>query len=421
MLSCAIPQSIFLKIPTPRAGEFHQAAAGCAFTHLQADFTRNPRRVKNQFRQVGLMVDPLSGYGSKILDGISRYVERKPNWRVAYFDRERSELADLVAHWQGDAIICTVVDQRFHEAAASREIPVVNVAGLLDEAKVVSVLSDDHEIGKMAAEHLLDRGFTRFAYVRRRDGTHYSLDRGKGFQKRIEQTGAKVTTINIPATYSEEDLIAKLAALPRPLGVFASLDRIGALVLEACWNADIKIPEEIAVIGAGNHKQLCDLCSPTLSSVEVDMERRGFEAAALLDRILEGEKPPKQPFRIPPAHVVERRSTDVFAFNDPDVVAALRFIREHADVTIKARDVVAATNISRRSLEGRFNKLINRTLHEEIWRAHFDLAMRLLASSDLSLQEVAERSGFRTASALVNLFRQRMGVTPKEYRIANRR
>jgi LacI family transcriptional regulator len=106
------------------------------------------------------MVDPLSGYGSKILDGISRYVERKPNWRVAYFDRERSELAELVAGWQGDGIICTVVDQRFHEAAASRTIPVINVAGLLDEAKVVSVLSDDYEIGRMAAEHLLDRGFT---------------------------------------------------------------------------------------------------------------------------------------------------------------------------------------------------------------------------------------------------------------------
>ena len=103
------------------------------------------------------------------------------------------------------------------------------------------------------------------------------------------------------------------------------------------------------------------------------------------------------------------------------MVSALRFIREHADTTIKVRDVVAATTISRRSLEGRFNTLIGRTLHEEIWRGHFDLAMRLLSSSDLSLQEVAERSGFRTASALVNLFRQRLGVTPKEFRVANRR
>ncbi|TAE77754.1 MAG: helix-turn-helix domain-containing protein [Verrucomicrobia bacterium] len=377
--------------------------------------------MKNQFRQVGLMVDPLSGYGSKILDGISRYAQQKPNWRVAYFDRERSELAELVGGWQGDGLICTVVDQRFHDAAASRSIPVVNVAGLLNESEIVSVLSEDEEIGRMAAEHLLDRGFTHFTFIRRRDGSRYSQDRGNGFRKRIERSGSKVTTIQLPANHSEADLIARLAALPRPLGVFASLDRIGALVLEACWNADFKVPEEVAIIGAGNHNQLCGLCTPTLSSVEVDMERRGYEAAALLDRLIEGEAPPREPVRIPPAHVVERRSTDVFAFSDPNVVAALRFIREHADTSIKARDVVAATSISRRSLEGRFNMLIGRTLHEEIWRAHFDLAMRLLASSDLSLQEVAERSGFRTASALVNLFRQRLGVTPKEYRVSNRR
>ena len=341
------------------------------------------------------MVDPLSGYGIKILDGISRYAQRKPGWRIAYFDRERKELADLVESWQGDGMICTVVDQRFHDAAASRKIPVVNVAGLLDGSELVSVLSDDRSIGKMAAEHLLDRGFTNFAYIRRRDSTRYSQDRGEGFRTRIEEADWKVTQINLAANPSDEDLIAKLAGLPRPLGIFTSLDRIGAMVLEAC--------------------------SPTLSSVEVDMERRGYEAAELLDRLLEGAAPPQEPMRIPPAHVVERRSTDVFAFNDPDLVAALRFIRENSHRSIKVRDVVAATTISRRSLEGRFNSLIGRTLHDEIWRAHFDLAMRLLSSSDLSLQEVAERSGFRTASALVNLFRLRLGVTPKEFRVANRR
>lgn len=390
-------------------------------THLQEASSRNASQVKTPFRHIGLMLDPLSGYGSKILDGISRYVQQKPNWRMAFFDRERRELADLVGTWQGDAIICTVVDQRFHDAAASRTIPVINVAGLLDETEVTSVLSDDRAIGRMAAEHMLDRGFTNFAFVRKRDGSHYSTDRGAGYQSRVEEAGFKVTTISLSMNHTDEELIAKLEGLPRPLAIFTALDRIGAMVLEACWNADFKVPEEIAIVGAGNHQQLCELCSPTLSSVEVDMERRGYETAALLDRILEGEKRPEEPLRIPPAHVIERRSTDVFAFDDADVVAALRFIRQHSDSTIKVRDVVAATTISRRSLEGRFNSLIGRTLHEEIWRAHFDLAMRLLSSSDLSLQEVAERSGFRTASALVNLFRQRLGVTPKEFRVSNRR
>jgi LacI family transcriptional regulator len=151
------------------------------------------------------------------------------------------------------------------------------------------------------------------------------------------------------------------------------------------------------------------------------MERRGYEAARLLDGILEGGPRPTEPTLIPPAHVIERHSTNVYAFDDMDVVAALQFIRENAFRTINVRDVVAATTISRRSLEGRFNRLIGRTLHEEIWQAHFDLATRLLASSDLSLQEIAQRSGFRTASALVNLYRHRLGITPKEYRIANRR
>ena len=367
------------------------------------------------------MLDPLSGYGSKILDGISRYVQQKPNWRISLFDRERGELADLVANWQGDALICTVVDQRIHDAAASRTIPVINVAGLLDESTVVSVLSDDHAIGRMAAEHLLDRGFSNFAFVRLRDRTRYSETRGLGFQERVEEAGKKVTAINLTANPTEVEIIAKLTKLPRPLGIFTALDRIGGMVLEACWKADLKVPEEIAVVGAGNHKQLCELSSPTLSSVEVDMERRGYEAAALLDRILEGEQPPSEPVRIPPAHVIGRRSTDGFAFADSEVVAALTFIRSHADTTIKVRDVVAATAISRRSLEGRFNTLVGRTLHDEIWRVHFDLAMRLLASSDLSLQEVAQRSGFRTASALVNLFGLRLNVTPKEFRVANRR
>ncbi|WP_367873797.1 substrate-binding domain-containing protein [Luteolibacter sp. Populi] len=377
--------------------------------------------MKPSHLHIGLMLDPLSGYGSKILDGISRYVQRKPNWRVAYFDRERRELADLVETWQGDAIICTVVDQRFREAAATRTIPMINVAGLMDETEVCSVLADDHAIGRMAAEHLIDRGFKNFAFVRKRDGTRYSTDRGSGFQARVEEAGGKVVTIQLNMNHSDEELIEKLAALPRPLGIFTALDRIASMVMEACWKADFKVPEEIAIVGAGNHQQLCELSSPTLSSVETDMERRGYEAAALLDRILSGEARPKEPVRIAPAHVVARRSTDVYAFDDGDVVAALRFIRENSDCTIKVKDVVAATTISRRSLEGRFNSLIGRTLHDEIWRAHFDLAMRLLSSSDLSLQDVAERSGFRTASALVNLFRQRLGVTPKEFRVSNRR
>lgn len=369
---------------------------------------------------IGVMVEALNGYGTKILDGFSRYVQQKPNWRIALFDRERKELRELLGSWEGDAILCTLVDQSFYDAAARRDIPIVNVSGLINDTDIPSVVSDDLAVGRMAAEHLLDLGFQNFAYVRRSDGTSYAQARSEGFNQRLQEAGMKSVEIDLSSNKPDDELLEALKSLPRPLGVFTALDRIAPMVIEACRKMDLKVPEEIAIIGAGNHKQLCDLCSPTLSSVELDMERRGSEAAALIDRLLTGDPNPAQPIRIPPAFVEHRRSTDIYAFDDPDVVKALRFIRENAHNTIKVRGVVAATSISRRSLEGRFNTLIGRTLHEEIWRVHLELAKRLLSSSDLSLQEVAEKSGFRTASALVNYFRLRFNVTPREFRVANR-
>ena len=369
---------------------------------------------------IGLMIDALNGYGHKILNGVSRYARQKSNWRIAFFDRESDELANLVRTWKGDGIICTAIDSRFSSAAEERDIPVLNVTGRAKSPKLIDVIGDSREAGAMAARFLLARGFQNFAMIGRKETAIFSEERCLGFTAVIEAAGFKTEIFPVSMT-DEHELSAWLAKQPRPLAVAATGDRQASMVIEACWRLGIRVPEEVSVLGIGNYEQLCDLSSPTLSSVDVDMERRGYEAARLLDGILDGGQRPTEPTLIPPAHVVERHSTNVYAFDDLDVVSALQFIRENAFRTINVKDVVAATSISRRSLEGRFNRLIGRTLHEEIWQAHFDLATRLLASSDLSLQEIAQRSGFRTASALVNLFRQRFGITPKEYRIANRR
>jgi LacI family transcriptional regulator len=372
-------------------------------------------------RHIGLMIEPLGGYRNKLLTGISRYVQQKPDWRIAFFDRERRELAELVATWQGDGIICTLADQRLRQAALRRRMPVINVAALIDEPAVVNVISDDRAVGRMGAEFFLGRGFRNFGFIRSRENLRYIANRSGGFIDRVAGEDIRAAVISLAQGSAGGELARWIARLPRPLALMATTDRLAADALEACWQLGLKVPEEIAVLGIGDSDPMCELCSPTLSSVHLDMERRGYEAAALLDRLLQGKRRPTAPVLIPPANVVERRSTDVYAFNDRNLAAALRFIRDHASRTIKVADVVAATKLSRRSLEGRFNELVGRTIHDEIWRAHFDLAQRLLTSTDLGLQEVAQRSGFRTASALVNLFRQRLGVTPKEYRVANRR
>ena len=151
------------------------------------------------------------------------------------------------------------------------------------------------------------------------------------------------------------------------------------------------------------------------------MEARGFEAASVLFRLLSGDPAPTRPIFISPAGVVTRRSTDTYSYNDPDLINALRFIQDHADQSIKVKEVVAATSISRRSLENRFSKHFSRSLHDEIWRVHFEKAKHLLITTDLSLQEIAERSGFRAASALANLFKRKTDLTPRAYRAEHRR
>lgn len=371
------------------------------------------------YRHIGLMIESLHSYGSKILTGISRYAHQKPDWRIAYFDREQKELEDLVGSWQGDGIICSAVDAPFANAAASRDLPVINVTGRFLDPRLVNITSDDRAVGEMAAKFLLGRGFESFGYLRRKNSSPFADERGRGFADAVNAAGYKVESLAI-GNGGDEEVERWLAGLPRPLAVLGATDRVASIVIEACWKLGLRVPEEISVLGIGNSEQLCELCSPTLSSVNVDMERRGYEAAECLDRILQGLPVPEEVRLVPPACIVERKSTHTFAFDDADIVAALKFIHEHAPESIKVMDVVKSTKISRRSLEGRFNKLIGHTIHDEIWKAHFELARRLLSSSDLPLQVVAERSGFRTSSALVNLFRQRFGQTPKEYRIANR-
>lgn len=372
-------------------------------------------------RHIGLMIEPLGGYRDMLLAGISRFVHQQPDWRIALFDRERRDLAELVATWQGDGIICTLADPRLRAAALARRIPVVNAAALIDEPRIPCVLSDDRAVGRCGAEFFLDRGFQHFGFIRSRDKVHFLAARAGGFTERLAASGHTAAVIALPPTGADRMLAAWLAGLPRPLALMGATDRFAAMALEACWTLDLKVPEQVAVLGTGNAEAMCELCSPTLSSIHLDMQRRGYEAAALLDRLLRGHRRPTTPRLIPPAGVIERRSTDVHAFDDPDLVAALRFIRDHAAGSIKVDDVVGATQLARRSLEGRFKQLVGRTIHDEIWRAHFDLARRLLTTSDLGLQDIAAQSGFRTASALVNLFRQRFGMTPKQYRVAHRR
>jgi LacI family transcriptional regulator len=281
------------------------------------------------------------------------------------------------------------------------------------------VETDDREIARLATNHFLERGFRHFAYCGD-DRFNWSRWRGDHFCKLLETAGHRCH-IFVPLRQQSDTQIRAmedwLRQLPKPVGVFACYDIRGQQVLDACRNAGLAVPDEIAVLGVDNDELLCELASPHLSSVVPDTHRAGYEAAALLARMMKGEHLPVVEVRIAPIGVHGRQSTDVLATDDPHVVRAVRFIRDHACEPIKVRDLLRAVPLSRKVLETRFKKLLNHTLHDEIVRVKVDRVKQLLVNTDLTLADIAGRTGFEHSEYLSVIFKRETGVTPAVYRV----
>jgi len=207
-----------------------------------------------------------------------------------------------------------------------------------------------------------------------------------------------------------------LKSLPNPIGLIACNDVRGRHVLEACLNMGIRVPDTMAVIGVDNDDLFCDCCQPPLSSVEIDSEQAGFQAARLLDRMMKGKIHSARRIIAKPTHVVERHSTNILAMTDIEVAAALRFIRQTRGRNINVRDVLDQIPLSRRSLEMRFKKAAGRSIHQEIQTCRLQWVGELLRTTDLPLAKVAELAGYSSLSYMDVLFQRQTGLTPLKYK-----
>jgi LacI family transcriptional regulator len=162
---------------------------------------------------------------------------------------------------------------------------------------------------------------------------------------------------------------------------------------------------------------LCELSSLPLSSVILNAQQIGYEAAALLDRLMAGESAPETPVLVKPIGVAERHSTDVLAIADRQIAAALKYIREHAcDDGVDVESLLRAVPLSRSVMERRFSQILGSSPKGEILRVRLGRVCQLLAESDLTLAEVAKIAGFEHPEYMSRLFRKKMGVTPGEFR-----
>ncbi len=364
--------------------------------------------------KVGIFIDSIGTFGRGVTRGVLAY-QRYRQWQLSMLRTWIFQPAAFIDHWSGDGLIAMIPDDDIAQSLAATGKPFVCVSSLLPELYPVSVVADDFAVGQMAAHHFLDRGFRNFGFCGQSDSdppSSFVVNRRGGFVHEIEQAGFTVQSIA-----KVDDLEHLLKNIMLPAAIFASNDELGIRVISMAERLGLRVPEQIAVLGVDNDDLLVESGSISLSSIQLPTFKIGFEAASLLDQIIRGIAPAQTLLKMPPVEVVTRKSTDITAIADPDLTAALAFIRQHVAEPIGVPDVVSAVPVSRRVLERRFQKHLQRSLFEEIQRVHIERACSLLIDTELSIADVAQASGFSCRSRFHAAFARATGRTPKDYRM----
>jgi LacI family transcriptional regulator len=297
--------------------------------------------------------------------------------------------------------------------------PAVNVWINSPDHRLPRVLADFAAAGRLAARHLKDRGLKRFGFLgRERDAAARLLLEG------FRAGAGEVDVLLVPMDPSDaagwrrlrDPLRRWIASRLHPVGIFASADILGRHLAEICGQEDLRIPDDVAIVGSGNTALVCDQLEPGLSSIEYGFERVGLRAAELLELLMKGRRPSSGPILVPPSGIVTRRSSNVFAVEEPTVAAAMKAIWARASKPLKISAILTDVPASRRTLERRFRQVLGRTIHDEIRRAHVELAKQLLVETSDPLKTVASNSGFRDPQQFSRVFRAAEGRTPLEFR-----
>ncbi len=377
----------------------------------------------SQVCRIGLVLGFGLGFYRDILRGIKLYAEGRPEWLFTPIAPEMRGMTSLRGLGLR-GLIAHISNSTMAEKLLRLGLPVVNVAAVLPELPFARVMVDHNAVGRMAADHLLDRGLRHFGFVGYQEHA-FSIGREAGFRERIDRAGATLSIFHARVPWrrdptgiwpSNSNLPNWLAGLPLPAGILTSHDPQGVQVSEACRLDGLRVPDDVAIVGVDDDDLLCELARPSLSSVALPSVQIGLQAAALLDRLVTGQPPPPSPVLLPPREVVVRQSSDILAIDDPDVAAAARFIRDHSNKPIRVAEVLNAIPVSRRGLERRFRKILRRGIWEEIRRSHLEHGKTLLAGSEIPMAEVARRAGFSDSRQLSVVFRQETGMTPTAYR-----
>lgn len=382
-------------------------------------------------RRIALLIESSRAYGRECLLGVARYARTHGPWEILHLERALDErLPRQVSEWAPSGLLTRIDSPAHYKAVDALQLPTVDLRGAY-RPTLGAIFDTDHEmVSRLAFEHFRDLGFRSYAYCGYQ-GVDFSDTRGEAFVRFVEEYGFKANVFIPKRRVTSEEvtrreslgeleagggLVGWLGSLPAPTAIMACNDMRGRQVLRACSEIGISVPDEIAVVGVDDDEVICELSIPPLSSVEPDAERLGFEAAAMLDSLLDGGQVPDNTVFVPPRGMRPRLSSETSAIDDPTVSQAVQVIRDRACEPLQMRDLLQTLGVSRSTLERRFRELLGRSPAAQIDLMRMRRAQTLLLETDYKLSRVAKATGYQSAAQFVNSFKRSFGVTPGAFR-----
>jgi LacI family transcriptional regulator len=375
-------------------------------------------------RRIALFLGQDVGFCRDVIRGIRAYAIDKPDW-VFQNGPPESSVVQAFRQWKPHGIIAQLLTAELAGEVLKLRKPVVDTSCSVPRLRAPQVDVDHEAVGRLAAEHFLERGHRHFGFFGS-DWAHYSKLREESFRLRLARAGYTVSAcyveylLRVPALVESRRAAQRvrrwLEELPKPVAILAANDVPARELADACRRFGLRVPDDVALLGVDNDDLECGLTSPPLSSVATPSRRIGYEAAKLLDELMAGKPAPREGVFLPPIGIVTRASTDAWAIRDAAVVAALNFIRSRAADDIRVDQVATHAAAGRRMLEYKFRHLVGHTILEEIRRVRLQRVKQLLSDTDLPMPAVARRSGFSTPQRMSVVFRQATGLTPSAYR-----
>ena len=375
-------------------------------------------------RRIALAFPSVMAAADSLMHGILDYARKRGGWSFTRLPEQIDPTASWLKDWRGDGAFAVVTTPKDASMLHALHFPVVNLMGYITTLEIPTATLDHHAIGRLQAEHLLERRFQRLAYYGTSD-LWFSRERLAGFREVTDLAKVKVHPWMVSSglqarprlTDQQAELARWLRQMKPPFGVAASSDLRACMVLDACAALGLRVPEDVAVIGVDNEPTVAPFANPPLSSVARNDRELGFLGAQLLDDLIEGRTPKELCVQIPPVGVVARRSTETLGVDSPEVHQLIQDIRDHISEPFGVEFLMTKAASSRRQIERLFIQETGYPPYTLINRLRIEHACRLLSKPEKrSLTSVATECGFTELRRFSIVFKHHTGLTPKAFR-----